>query len=267
MIDQEIRIDVWATVLIAAVTILAGALVPVVFRLFGRRRPTPAHPVGEDDVTLRPPTLETVYPIHPLGAVLRPTWTRRGGDSPSPGVALEPLFLEYHHEALQEARAQYWFSVVAATAGFAFIIFQVSRGGGSSASEQLLKSLPGVVVEVVSALYFRQASEIRKHASEFFDRLRSDHQIAIAVGVLDTVRDEALQSSGRMRLALHLVGADLPPPVATEIVPAGRLTTGGPTPAPGGDPGPGSAGGPGTGAASGGDGSPPDAVTETPPRR
>jgi hypothetical protein len=211
--------DVWnemaPIVALAVVVLLAGALVPLFLRL--GRKPPAMRPVvrgmGEgaaDAGDLGGLSILTRYGVPPLEALPRGRVITRGG-APSLDIAFEPVFLEYHREALQEAKAQYWFSVIAATAGFAFIIYEVSRGGGSvTATEQLLKTLPGVVVEVISALYFRQSTEIRKHATEFFDRLRSDHQIAIAVEVLSTVQDETMQSDARVRLALHLVGADAP---------------------------------------------------------
>jgi hypothetical protein len=65
---------------------------------------------------------------------------------------------------LGQARAQFWFSVVAATIGFAWILY----GGAGISPDNLAtvsKILPGVVMGSVAFLFFRQASETRQRAT------------------------------------------------------------------------------------------------------
>jgi hypothetical protein len=72
--------------------------------------------------------------------------------------AVEKLILGYHEQALSQTKAQFWFSVVAATVGFAWILY----GGSEISADNLATTsriLPGVVLDAVAFLFFRQASE------------------------------------------------------------------------------------------------------------
>ena len=107
--------------------------------------------------------LSTQYRIG--GDIIVNQIVREGGD------LISDLVNSYHQQALSQARVQFWFSVVAATVGFVYIIY--------SASDQadILKILPGVVIDTVALLFFRQAEQTRQRATELYDRLRKDSQM------------------------------------------------------------------------------------------
>jgi hypothetical protein len=120
-------------------------------------------------------------------------------------VAVEGLISGYHEQALSQAKAQFWFSVVAATIGFAWILY-----GGSQISPEKLATtshiLPGVVMNAVAFLFFRQSSETRRRATDLYDRLRRDKQVAESVALVSSIEDVLVRSAVRAQIALHMSG-------------------------------------------------------------
>ena len=131
---------------------------------------------------------------------------------------VEDLVQSYHRQALEQAKVQFWFSVVAATVGFAFIIFMVSNVPTTDWQQVLLRALPGTIIDVVAALFFRQASETRERATALYDRLRSDNQKAQALSVVNSIEDTFIRSAVKAQLALHMAGLESPPLDAAALV-------------------------------------------------
>jgi hypothetical protein len=121
----------------------------------------------------------------------------------------EKLITSYHDQALFQAKMQFWFSVVAATVGFVFIIYKVVAAQANDA-QIVLDVLPGAIIDAVAALYFTQAQETRRRATELYDRLREDNKQDGALDLADSIRDESVCSAVKARLALHLAGIDSP---------------------------------------------------------
>jgi hypothetical protein len=120
-------------------------------------------------------------------------------------TAVEHLISGYHEQALSQARAQFWFSVVAATVGFAWILY----AGTDINAENLAsatKILPGVVMDAVAFLFFKQASETRQRATDLYDRLRRDKQMAESVSLVSSIEDVRVRSAVKAQIALHMSG-------------------------------------------------------------
>ncbi|MCL2702374.1 MAG: hypothetical protein FWE91_02035 [Defluviitaleaceae bacterium] len=119
---------------------------------------------------------------------------------------IESLIRNHHEQALNQASIQFWFSLIASVVGFVFIITMILVSAGSVWYEYLLGILPGIVIEAVSILFFKQSSETRERASDFLNRLRSDDQINKSIIIADSINDEALKSSIKAQIALHICG-------------------------------------------------------------
>ncbi len=118
---------------------------------------------------------------------------------------VEQLINNYHEQALDQARVQFWFSVIAATVGFVWILYS----GASIQPDKLItvsKTLPGVVMDAVAFLFFRQAAETRQRATELYDRLRKDKQMAESSAIVASIEDLRLRSAVKAQLALHMSG-------------------------------------------------------------
>jgi len=72
--------------------------------------------------------------------------------------------------------------------------------------ETTLNILPGVVIEAVAALFFRQAEQTRERATSLYDRLREDDQATQARGLIHSIEDEKVRSLVKAQVALHMVG-------------------------------------------------------------
>lgn len=120
-------------------------------------------------------------------------------------TAIEGLINNYHEQALDQAKTQFWFSIVAATVGFAWILYSgASIDPGKLGT--VTKTLPGVVMDAVAFLFFRQASETRQRATELYDRLRRDKQMTESAALVSSIEDMRLRSAVKAQLALHMAG-------------------------------------------------------------
>ena len=119
--------------------------------------------------------------------------------------AVEGLITGYHEQALGQARVQFWFSLFAATVGFGWILY-AARDIQPDHASTVLKTLPGIVMDAVAFLFFRQASETRQRATELYDRLRKDRQLTEARSVVDAIEDIKIRSTVQAQIALHMSG-------------------------------------------------------------
>jgi ABC-type molybdate transport system substrate-binding protein len=121
------------------------------------------------------------------------------------GNLIGDLVNGYHQQALSQARVQFWFSVVAATLGFIYIVYSATTTSVDQTAS-ILKILPGVVIDAVALLFFRQAEQTRQRATELYDRLRKDSQMAMAHKILESITDSQIKSLAQAQIALHLSG-------------------------------------------------------------
>ena len=119
------------------------------------------------------------------------------------------LIESYHTQALTQAAAQFWFSVSAATIGFLFIMY---IGFFYSLKRQpqltLLNTLPGIAIEAVAALFFKQAEDTRKRATELYDRLRLDDKQTQAITLIESIENQELRDFVKAQWALQIVGLE-----------------------------------------------------------
>ena len=118
---------------------------------------------------------------------------------------IEDLVNGYHQQALSQARVQFWFSVAAATVGFGYIIYAASDFSADNWTT-ILKILPGIVIDAIAVLFFRQAEQTRQRATELYDRLRTDSQAVMAKELLTTIDDTKVRSIAQAQIAMHLSG-------------------------------------------------------------
>lgn len=111
----------------------------------------------------------------------------------------------YHQQALSQAKVQFWFSVAAATVGFAYILVAATRASDGTLAI-VLNSLPGVVIDAVAFLFFKQAEQTRERATALYDRLRQDSQIEGAREMVESIDDVQIRSLVKAQIALHMSG-------------------------------------------------------------
>ncbi len=127
---------------------------------------------------------------------------REGGD------LITELVNGYHHQALSQAKVQFWFSIIAATVGFVFILVSASTTQLDTLAG-VLKIVPGVIIDAVALLFFRQAEQTRQRATELYDRLRKDSQMTMSQRILDAITDPQIKSIAQAQIALHLAGLQM----------------------------------------------------------
>ncbi|MBD2774960.1 TRADD-N-associated membrane domain-containing protein [Iningainema tapete] len=118
----------------------------------------------------------------------------------------------YHTQALAQATAQFWFSVTAASFGFLLILYTGFSSLRSKEPQMLLvNTLPGLAIEAVAALFFSQAENTRKRATELYDRLRSDDRQIQAIDLIESIENQELRDLVKARWALQIVGLETQP--------------------------------------------------------
>ncbi|MEH2397384.1 TRADD-N-associated membrane domain-containing protein [Nostoc sp.] len=117
---------------------------------------------------------------------------------------VENLIKNYHSQALTQAGIQFYFSLAAATVGFFLIIYAGISAVNTDNPKKLWNTLPGAVISVVSALFFKQAEETRKRATDLYDRLRLDERQAQAITIANTIESEEFRSLVQAQLVFHL---------------------------------------------------------------
>ncbi|ARV57318.1 hypothetical protein BZZ01_00585 [Nostocales cyanobacterium HT-58-2] len=122
------------------------------------------------------------------------------------------LIESYHTQALAQAAAQFWFSLSAATIGFLLIIY---IGFFNSLRQQpqitFLNTFPGIAIEAVAVLFFRQAEDTRKRATQLYDRLRLDDKQTQAIALIESIQNEELRDLVKAQWALQIVGLESHP--------------------------------------------------------
>jgi len=131
---------------------------------------------------------------------------------------IEELIRSYHRQALSQAGIQFYFSVAAAAIGFGIIVYMVLSRSTSSEFEVVLKSLPGVAISSVAGLFFKQADESRKRATELYDRLRIDKQMKQALLLVGSIDDHKVKSLIQAQMALNLAGVKYDPISMAELL-------------------------------------------------
>ena len=118
------------------------------------------------------------------------------------------LVNEYHAQALSQAKVQFWFSVIAASSGFAIIIVAILMAlmQQTTAIQTTLQVVPGIAIEAVAALFFKQAAETRERATALYDRLRTDRERSYALALVETIDNGNVKDAIKAELALHMAG-------------------------------------------------------------
>lgn len=120
--------------------------------------------------------------------------------------ALYTLLETHHQQALQQSHIQFWFSLLSSIIGFCFIIVMLLIMKSTQWYEYILRTLPGLIIEVVSVLFFNQARETRDRATKFFRELNYEKQISKSVSIADTIDDDNMKSQVKSKIALHIIG-------------------------------------------------------------
>ena len=140
-----------------------------------------------------------------IAAVARNTFASLATNTRETLDFVSELVNGYHRQALSQAKVQFWFSVIAAVVGFVYILVAASRAPDGNPSA-VLNVIPGVVIDGVAFLFFRQAEQTRERATALYDRLRQDRQIESAHEMVASIDDIHIRSLVRAQIALHMTG-------------------------------------------------------------
>jgi hypothetical protein len=124
--------------------------------------------------------------------------------------AVENLISDYHTQALSQAKVQFWFSLIVAVVGFVWILVTGIQIRVDQLST-LSKVSPGIVMDAIAFLFFKQATATRQRATELFDRLRTDKQAQESLKLVESIDDLKIRSIVKAQIALHMSGLNPKP--------------------------------------------------------
>ena len=118
------------------------------------------------------------------------------------------LLKNYHEQALQQSKIQFWFSLIVASIGFIFILVNVIIYFFVSDKIYLLNAIPGVVMDAIAFMFFKQSSDIRNRATEHFDRLRTDNQKQKSLDLVGKITNTKLKDLIYAQIAINTSGVN-----------------------------------------------------------
>jgi hypothetical protein len=113
---------------------------------------------------------------------------------------------EYYSQILTQSRISFWFSLLFASIGFTIITWGVVSISTDDLNGSIITIISGTVVDSISALFFIQSKNAQKAMSLFFNKLRMDREVMEALNMCETISNEQLKDSTKVKLALHLAG-------------------------------------------------------------
>ncbi len=120
-------------------------------------------------------------------------------------VLVDKLVTGYHEQAMRQANWQFYFSLAMGTAGFAWIMIAGSWIT-ADAPYSVLRVTPGVLIDALALLFYRQSEQTRQRATELYDRLRKDHQLAESQNMTAGIENPFLKSAVQAYIALQMAG-------------------------------------------------------------
>ena len=124
-------------------------------------------------------------------------------------------FDEYHQHSINQSKISFWFSLVFASLGFMIIATSIFTFDDK---EGYIGLVAGTIIEVVSALFFYQSNKARQMMSEFFDRLRSDRKLEESLKLCDSIDNELMRDSVKVKLSFYFSGLEDSYNIASEVI-------------------------------------------------
>lgn len=141
-----------------------------------------------------------VYPLETAKIVERIS-TASPGDVQSIAGSQIALLLQYYGTVLEQARQSFRWALIAAGAGFAFLLAAVGFLLGQAAIEvAVISTIAGVVVEVISGLNFYLYGQTTKQLASYHLSLERTQRFLLANSIC-----EALEGDERQKARADLV--------------------------------------------------------------
>lgn len=116
------------------------------------------------------------------------------------------LIKNYHQQALQLSKIQFWFSIIAASIGFLFILANIFLYYSDNEIRYIFNIIPGVVMDAIAYLFFRQSNETRNKTIGYFDKLRTDNQKQKSLELVDNIENTKLKDLIYAQIAINTSG-------------------------------------------------------------
>jgi len=136
---------------------------------------------------------------------------RKGSEEISSQVTISYTFeveqlKKYYIDALFAAKVTLYISMFAAIVGFMIIAYSIIFTSSDNISRSIIKISSGVIVDVVSALFFVQSNKSRNSMEVFFDKLRVDRMNLEARNIISEINNDDVKDQLRMQLVLKYAG-------------------------------------------------------------
>ncbi|GHT70764.1 hypothetical protein FACS1894110_22790 [Spirochaetia bacterium] len=118
------------------------------------------------------------------------------------------LITNFYEQGLSQSKIIFFFSIIAASIGFAFIIFYIIISAKDKNVLQLVNIIPGIVIDSIAYLFIRHATEIRNRASDLLDKLRLDNQRQKALELVEKISNDRLKDLMLAQISINTSGVN-----------------------------------------------------------
>lgn len=118
---------------------------------------------------------------------------------------LQDISTRYHSQALAQATWQFWISAFGAISGLAMVAVSLAAYlTETDRSGFPFGALPGILVEAISILFFREAKETRERATALLDKSRIDNMREKALEIVNSIDNPELRDAVKTEMALQM---------------------------------------------------------------
>ncbi len=116
------------------------------------------------------------------------------------------LIQSHHEQTIKHANIQFIASLCAAVIGFIFLISNIILSIDLSWQEDIAGTIPGVILEAISVLFFTQSKLAKKQSSDSLNKLMDERKCEKGISVAESISDKKISDKVKAEIALTLCG-------------------------------------------------------------
>lgn len=112
----------------------------------------------------------------------------------------------YHKQGLKQAQIGFYSSLFGAALGFVFIIVAAVFAMFLKKDQAILVGISGVIIDAISAIFFKISNDASNARTAYFDKLRDDTIRRDSLMLCNTIENTNVKDNLKVKLALYFAG-------------------------------------------------------------
>lgn len=110
----------------------------------------------------------------------------------------------YHQQGLIQAKVGFYSSIFGGALGFIIILIAVFL----KKDQAILVGSAGVIIDAISAIFFKISNDATNARTAYFDKLRDDTRRRDSLMLCNAIEDKKIKDNLKVKLSLYLAGID-----------------------------------------------------------